>query len=528
MHSNIFSGFGKVVIMLCHINPTLTNQMPAPEQVTTPSATENTDLHYPQNVKSTLLNFGYYLAVLCLCWHLRNSEECEERYEKIRNLTVLKQRSDIFKCLNDIIQGNSRGKSLLVKMKGIRPIMLSASISLISDFKNEGKFIPHHFCAARNFDNFLFQVPIKETDADFRTFNVYDYEILKGLYQENNPYQGENRHFKVSNAITSLFTDVVLSCFMDCNPNLHITTSGSKTTFADLVDCSVLYKDRKIEPEIIEPCARSASFSFKHHKYFKKIHLNDADPRFYNLLWCMKNYPLHLISEIMIADRCNDLNVLRKAAKNEAIEREQAKDRGETLGKLPNGSSLVKIRNFMAARCNGFSDSIRDRVRAAAWLFLWVNMSFSGNFDSGISSKRLSLKNIYKILSEVLSAALVLQEAEISCMDCVEYIKQIPNDLKYFFFIDSPYVLHFGSACKTYSIKMHKDLGNDDRRKIIKELKPFGIDKIKELFLLAANARGKVLITHSAEHEVDCAAFCMDLDYLFSYTNKANGMRMAM
>ena len=176
----------------------------------------------------------------------------------------------------------------------------------------------------------------------------------------------------------------------------------------------------------------------------------------------------------------------------------------------------------MAEHCNIFSDSVSDRVRAAAWLFLWVNMSFSGNFDSGVSKDRIYIKNLHKKLSEMLSAALVLQKAEISCMDCVAFTKRFIEE-DYFLFIDPPYVLIFGSTCKTYSIKLPKDFEPSNGKRVVKQLKPFGIDNIKELFSIAAQTKGRLLITHSDEHEVNLAAYCVGLDYLFSYTNKANG-----
>lgn len=40
---------------------------------------------------------------------------------------------------------------------------------------------------------------------------------------------------------------------------------------------------------------------------------------------------------------------------------------------------------------------------------------------------------------------------------------------------------------------------------------------------MLVRAKGKVLITHSDEHEVNNVAYCVGLDYLFSYYNKANG-----
>lgn len=488
------------------------------------------DLSLPKKIKSTMLNNGYYLVVICLCWLLRNKEECEERFLKIKDLTDLQQRSDIFKCLDDIVQGNAHGKILLARMKGIRPIVVAASVSIIFNRKSNGKIIPHKFSVARYFDNTRLQVEIKEAGEGFRTFYDYDYEILRSLYQS------EDGTFDVSNAITSLFTDVVLSCFMDCTPNLHLVTYGSKLTFVDSIDVGELECEdsngkrkklkkiyRQLDLSGVEPCARSAAFLLKFHKYFKRLYLNDADQRFYNFLWCMKEYPLYVISDILTFNSDEELNKLREVAKAEAILRQQAKDGGETLGELPDGSSLVKIRDFMAVRCNAFSNSVRDRVRAAAWLFLWINMSFSGNFDSGISKDRIYITKLHRMLPELLSAALVLQKAEISCEDCVEFTGRFIENKLSVIFVDTPYVLTFGSACKTYTIRLPKDFEPKDGKRTVKALKPFGIDKIKELFSLLSTAKGRVLITHSNEHEVNLAAYCRDIDYLFSYNNKANG-----
>lgn len=521
--------------MKSHINLTLTEDkikselgiaVSTPESMNVPicNSTQQSksdevsdDFLIPANIKPTVLNNGYYLVVLCLCWLLRNKDHYENRYQKIKTIADLKNSGDIFKCLDDIVQGNANGKRLLGRMVGIKPKVYAASVSIIYDLKAKGKLIPHHFSVARGFDSTKLQVEVKEADDNFRAFNILDYKNLRSLYQ------AEDGTFDLSDAITSLFTDIVLSCFMDRKPNIHLVTSGSKQGFVDLVDVGELELEdsdgkRKKLKEIygkldllgVEPSARSAAFLFKFHKYFKRLHLNDADQRFYNFLWCLKNYPLYVISDIITFNCDEDLNKLR----------EKATKRGKKSGDV---SALVQIMNFMATQCNMFSDSVRDRVRAAAWLFLWVNMSFSGNFNSYISKDLLNIKNLYSMLPEVLSAALVLQKAEISCMDCVDFTKKFINNTLSVIFADPPYVDIFGSACKTYSIKMPKDFVANNSKRTVKALKPFGIEKIKELFSLLSAAKGKVLITHSNEHEVNLAAYCRGLDYLFSYSNKANG-----
>ena len=264
------------------------------------------NLQIPANVRGTVLTDGYYLAVLSLCWLLRNAEDCEKQFLKIKNIADLKSRSDIFKCLENIRAGNSEGKLLLRKMESINPILLTASISYIGKLKSAGKLTPHLFSPARNFESFRLQVPIKEADMKFRTFNMLDYDQLVKLYQE------EDGTFIISNAITSLFTDIVLSCFMDCDPNLHISSSGSKLHFANLIDlgklkyempngtCKIL-EDVYTELDLstVEPCARAATVSLKNHKYFKRLYFNDADLRFYNFLWCIREYPLNVISDIL-------------------------------------------------------------------------------------------------------------------------------------------------------------------------------------------------------------------------------------
>lgn len=115
-------------------------------------------------------------------------------------------------------------------------------------------------------------------------------------------------------------------------------------------------------------------------------------------------------------------------------------------------------------------------------------------------------------------SALVLQKAEISCKDCVEFTQSFTENKNCLIFIDPPYVREFGSACNTYSIRQPNEC-----KQTIKGLPPFNIDNIKALFSVASQANGKVLITHSYEHEVLLAARCTGLDYLFSYANKANG-----
>lgn len=244
----------------------------------------------PTNVKATMFTIGYYLMVLCLCWLLRNSEKCEERYVKIKNVANLKNRGDIFKCLKEIIKDTPQGKCLLRRIEGIRPIILAAGVSIIYDLKKAGKLTPHHFCAIRDFDNFKFQVQIKEPDIGFRTFNVFDYYQIIELYQnEKNTSEKEKAlkeedtedTFETSKAITSLCTDIVLSCFMDRDPNLHITSSGSKWNFAKMINFGELefeVKDGKrkklknvydqLDLSVCEPCSRSASVSIMFHRFF--------------------------------------------------------------------------------------------------------------------------------------------------------------------------------------------------------------------------------------------------------------------
>lgn len=294
--------------MKSHINLKLIDHLSLLEQdtVTSVTKTENlstcvdssqslsgedmsNDLQISANVKGTVLTNGYFLAVLCLCWLLRNAEKCEERFLKIKNIAELKSRRDIFKCLENIRAGNFQGKLLLRRMEGINPILLAAGINAINDLKSAGKITPHLFRPARNFESFRLQVPIEEADVymEPRTFDEHDYNLLFDFYQE------EDGSFTISNAITSLFTDIVLSCFMDCDPNLHIVSSGSKQTFADLIDVGEMefvISDgtrkklkktyRKLHLSGVEPCARSAAFLLKWHRFFKRLYRDNLQVLF--------------------------------------------------------------------------------------------------------------------------------------------------------------------------------------------------------------------------------------------------------
>lgn len=471
--------------------------------------------HIPSNVKGTVFKKGYYLAVLCLRWLMRSSQAVDKHYQKIQSIAEVKNRNDIFQCLRDIDKGNARGKQILKSIERLRPTILTAGISYISDCRAER----HCFRPARDFDSFRLQVPISNKEiGDCGMFSEVDYCRLVSMYS------GESGDFSISNAITSLFTDIVLQCFKDCTPNLHITSAGSKKTFANMVDISKLVfpslksckpatqVDSQTELAGIEPFARSASFLLNHHKYFNQLYLNDTDRRFYNFLKCVKEYPLYVVAEILTCDCDEELNKLHRAAEAE----QQSKTASHDI------SSLVKIRDYLDKRCSTCSSSVKSSVNAAAWLFLWINMSFSGNFNSGIPKDKLYINNLPQKLAELLSAALVLQKADISCKDCIDFTKRFIEQKRCLIFADPPYLNFFGSACKTYSRKSQtstdKECGRDKTN-----IPPFNIEKMKNLFMLLSQAKGKVLITHSKEYEVLKIAYYSNLLYLFSYFNKANG-----
>lgn len=176
----------------------------------------------------------------------------------------------------------------------------------------------------------------------------------------------------------------------------------------------------------------------------------------------------------------------------------------------------------MIERCNKHPSSDKKRIEASANLFWWVQMSYCGNFEGGISADRLNPDLSGNRIGKMLSAALVLQKATISHEDCLVFAKRYMEIEQCYQLIDPPYAGVLGSIDKTYSVRKlddSKPTGFEDSSKIryIPNLKPFGIDKIDELLKLMANSKCISMLTHSDTFDVRTDCYTEGLYYIFEY-----------
>ena len=260
-----------------------------------------------------------------------------------------------------------------------------------------GEYSPHHFRPLKGWNNFDYTVHIKKTPnrCQKRTrldaFTEADYLGLQKLY----PYYSADNKFLVSDAITSVFTDVVLYCFKDVQPDLCISSSGGKSVLVDIADMTKL----GLDPEkaiFADGCARTAVFPMNTNKAFRELYLNDADERFSNFLLSVKEYPLHMITGIFMLECDEELRTLREQAQVQKVDRDRIKVRRKELmdelkkspdnaqelkeelkkleeewSKIRKNSKLVAIRDLMNSRCIVSPTSTMNRVTASTNLF-WV------------------------------------------------------------------------------------------------------------------------------------------------------------
>ena len=118
----------------------------------------------------------------------------------------------------------------------------------------------------------------------------------------------------------------------------------------------------------------------------------------------------------------------------------------------------------------------------------------------------------------MLSAALVLQKAIITCMDCIEFAKKYVNNKNVQLWLwDPPYVELLGSTCTTYKVNKSIDLNIKKSRNYVKRLKSFNIDKFNEIAKLMAKTEGMAILTHDIKDEVEESCYQLVLHYLFEY-----------
>lgn len=396
-------------------------------------------------------------SIFTMLRRLKKVSQCEQAHKEIKDITA---------------------KIVLDKIMNVKKsIFLRACLDLILDVHKNKGYKVHAFRYVKNaIPSMPMEILIHDGTVDyFGGYTAYYDKQLRILYGECTD---------VTQMVWSLINDVVLYCFRGCEPYLCIASAGSKKTFSRFVDFSKLVFDDNGDPVYVCCCARTCTVPLMAHKHFKKLYLNDADPKIANFLSCMKDYPLLMIDAICNIDADDSFNKLR-----------EAKDLLGLRAKMTHDSTIANAK------------SVKCRVEAAASLFWWFQLSFCGNFGSGVSNKRLYPKNLDGKFPKMLSASLVLQKAVISCNDCCKFLIAHINNRYVIIDCDSPYVLIWGGADTTYV----------DEATATRFLKPFGIKEAEKLVSLIAASECKAFITHSFETEFENACYCAGLDYGFEY-----------
>ena len=544
------------------------------------------DDEIPDRITASVGESEYALTVLCLCYMMRNLN-VGYRYKSIDDIAEIKSRKEIIPLHKKIVKHTlglkdeeaKEGEILLNKiLKLEQPKVLLACESVMSDsvlkppktntshdskknkkqkkqknrrtknkpdeaLTKKKRYSDHHFKEPiKGWGNIRIDVLVHNEPKYLATFNTEAYIALKEVY----PFCKKDGKFYASDAVISIFTDIVLYCFEDIAPDLCIASSGGKSELVRLLDLTKLGLD-PTKAIFVDCCARTAIFPMNTHRAFSKLYLNDADKRFYHFLSDMKEHPLHMITGILMLEYDKELITLREEAQKQKIKHDMLTTRqDELLNELkqspdnPNelkeelkkiqaelklihkDSKLKAIKKLMIERCNKHPSSDKKRIGASANLFWWVQMSYCGNFEGGISADRLNPDLSGNRIGKMLSAALVLQKSTISCKDCLEFAEQYMGIEQCLGFNDPPYAGVLGSTDKTYSVRKlddSKPTGFEDSSKIryIPNLKPFGIDKIDKIIKLMANSKCMSMLTHSDIFDVRTDCYTEGLYYLFEY-----------
>lgn len=473
----------------------------------------------PHHFRLTVGWCVYVLAVLSLAY-LIHSYKPNTRYKpilKISETAKITSPARIVYWFKMIIQAgygvdnknDDESKKLLADILDLKKSMvLRGCVETVLDFN----ITPHHFKAVKGWENVEGSVLVHNSagDTSFDGFRTGNYLYWQKLY----PFYDDKQKFLITDAVTSVMTDVVLYCFKDIAPDLGISSSGGKSALVSLLDFTKIFSD-KSDIKFVDGCARTAVLPLNNANQFSEIHLNDADKRFYNYLICVQKYPLYVVESILRLEYDNDLVGLRNIAR---AERERFAEDDKRAGKKLSHhySTLYKIKSLMESRCNRrLLKSAKKCIESAANLLWWVKMSYCGSFESGIASARIDPNLNSKFISGIISASLALQKATISCMDCLIFVRDYLDDSNAFIFWDPPYMRSFSADCNTYKVTLPDN--PSDNAKYIADLKPFGIKKIDEILLTIANAKCMSMFTHSVNAGVDCDCYTAGLEYLFEY-----------
>lgn len=336
-----------------------------------------------------------------------------------------------------------------------------------------------------------------------KVFTRTDYELY------NQMFEGKSK-----DKLFSAFSNIVIHYFFKRVPSVGITTPGSKVQLCRMLDISKI-------PElkyIIEPFARTCSFSLALRDKSKEFILNDKDIEVVNYLTCLKECPIYLINAIIKIVNSDEFKQLRDAAHEKVMVRKQLKEahaqatmseqkgkadkaftsaRDEYIGKLskklqddsPEWLDELLDKEHINKKWRGITHS---SIQKAAYFFIIINITYSGDCKS-INHNRIdglanSLKNKFP---RMLSAAGVLQRAKIFHNDYSDIMKKYGALDDALFLLDPPYITDKGEDDKTYNFTFNiEDMKHmaslaQDISHVIVTHKTLDTELVRELFLVS-------------------------------------------
>lgn len=267
----------------------------------------------------------------------------------------------------------------------------------------------------------------------------------KGFTQEHLKKYDEMCDGKPKNRLYSLLYNVVAHFFSSYSPSACINSPGSKVKMCQKMNKDKLLKNPDKPDELwdylVDPFARTCSFSFFLRDKVKRFIINDKDIEVVNYLICLKLYTPYLINAIF-----NEIN-------SEEFKRLKAS--------VTDPSSFSKEKVAYTDRLNHALKGIKSinkinqmSIRAAACFFMKVNLSFNGMCKDINKNRVLGIMDkLVRSVPRMFSAARVLQRAEITCKDGLEIIKQYSNLKNTLFIIDTPYITKAKIDDGAYNLK---------------------------------------------------------------------------
>lgn len=310
-----------------------------------------------------------------------------------------------------------------------------------------------------------FQVRISE-----KMFNRYVLQTLLALYPEAN---------NVAEALKMLFTEIELIA-NDSKMNSYTSSAGGKFsalchfnfgifgkktvvkllkeggTISNLVDLSTIKCTT-----LVEPFARTMAISLHYFYCFDRIYCGDTDYRFVNYMEVVDKWCDEMVESIK--EQFKDLSA--------ASDIQKKYDELKKISKLAHSKSRKET-----------------KVKAAAALYILINISFSGNEKNAVSTRMADFEQkLDKRVHNLRYLSANMPKIEYVHSDFRKTIKKFLNEPSALLILDPPYLKEFGLPCKDYPDEFtYKDM--------------------IYMFKLLKNAKCKVILFHSRSYWFDSTA----------------------